>query len=138
VRQSRGFHQDRFCCPACVYCLRGHVTDDGVTCPECGLVSTPAELVAAADRPPPFRWWVVPVFLVPGALLVLLQHLSVFVDFSEPAVRAWVFVALYPMAFFALRDHRGAERGGAALVLTVFLWLTNGLMTVAYPALAAA
>jgi hypothetical protein len=102
------------------------------------LASTPAELAAAADRPPPFRWWVAPAFLVPGALLVLLQHLSVFVDFSEPALRAALFAALYPMAFFALRDRRGADRGGVALVLTVFLWLTNGLMTVAYPALAAA
>ncbi|MHC4211387.1 MAG: hypothetical protein ACYSWT_16930, partial [Planctomycetota bacterium] len=100
--------------------------------------STRAEITAAAARPPRFRWWVAPVCLWPGVLLVLLQHLSVTVDFSEPAMRAWVFVALYPMAFFALRDHRGAERGGAALVLTVFLWLTNGLMTVAYPALAAA
>jgi hypothetical protein len=137
VRQPRGIHQDQFCCPACAYCLHGHVTECGVTCPECGLFSTRAEIAAAAVRPPGLRWWVVPTFVVPAALLVLLQHLSVIVEFDEPAIRALVFVVLYPMAFFALRDLRGTQRGGVALVLTVFLWLTTSLMTAAYPVLAA-
>jgi hypothetical protein len=81
---------------------------------------------------------VVPAFLVPGALLVLLQHLTATAVFNEPAFRVMVFVVLYPMAFFALRDHRGSQRGGVALVLTLFLWLTNSLMTAAYPMVAAA
>jgi hypothetical protein len=80
---------------------------------------------------------VVPAGLVPGALLLLLQNLSVIVEFNEPAVRGIFFAVLYPVAFLALRDHCGPRRGGAALVLTVFMWLTNSLMTAAYPALAA-
>jgi hypothetical protein len=118
--------------------LRGHVANDGVTCPECGLFSTRSQLATAAARPPGVQWWVVAAFLWPGALLVLLQHLSVAVDFNEPAMRGAVFAVLYPMAFLALHDRRGADRGGAALILTVFLWLTNGLMALAYPALAVA
>jgi hypothetical protein len=114
------------------------VSDCGVTCPECGLFSTRSELAAAAARPPCFRWWVVPAFLVPGALMVLLQHLTATVVFDELAIRVMIFVVLYAMAFFALRDHRGPQRGGVALVLTLFLWLTNSLMTAAYPALATA
>ena len=74
-----------------------------------------------------------PAFLAPGALLVLVQHLTATVVFDELAIRVMIFVALYPMAFFALRDHRGPQRGGVALVLTLFLWLTNSLMTAAYP-----
>jgi hypothetical protein len=81
---------------------------------------------------------VAPAFLVPGALLVLLQHLTTTVIFDEPAIRVMIFAVLYPMAFFALRDHRSPQRGGVALVLTLFLWLTNSLLTAAYPALAAA
>ncbi|MHC4428934.1 MAG: hypothetical protein ACYS0D_10100 [Planctomycetota bacterium] len=114
------------------------MTDCGVTCPECGSFSTRAEITAASARPPCFRWWVVPAFLVPGALLVLLQHLTATVVFDEPAIRVMIFAVLYPMAFFALRDHRGPQRGGVALVLTVFLWLTNSLMTAAYPVAAVA
>ena len=100
--------------------------------------STRSELAAASARPPCFRWWVVPAFLAPGALLVLLQHLTATVVFDELAIRVMIFVVLYPMAFFALRDHRGPQRAGVAIVLTLFLWLTNSLMTAAYPALAMA
>ena len=58
---------------SCLYCnydLTGLA--DGARCPECGRVSTPDEIEAAAARPPRFRWWVAPGFLVPGALAVLL------------------------------------------------------------------
>jgi hypothetical protein len=77
------------------------------------------------------------VFLVPGALLVLLAQLSLIVELDEPVIRGVIFAALYPLAFAALRDHRGAQRGGVALVLTIFLWLTNSLLAAAYGALAA-
>jgi hypothetical protein len=81
---------------------------------------------------------VVPAFVVPGTLLVLLQHLTTVVAFNEPAVRVLTFMVLYPLAYYALRDHRGPQRGGVALVVTLFLWLTNSLMTAAYPVLAVA
>lgn len=100
-------------------------------------MSTPDEIEAAAARPPRFRWWVAPGFLVPGAMAVLLAHLSVIAQPDGMLVRVALFAALYPIAFLAVRDHPGPQRGGAALVLTVYLWLTSSLLGVAYEALAA-
>ena len=137
MRQVQGIRQDQTRCPACAYSLRGHDGAAAVRCPECGRISTPGEIEAAADRPPSFRWWVAPGFLVPGAMAVLLAHLSVIVQLDGLLVRAVLFAALYPIAFLAVRDHPGPQRGGAALVLTVFLWLTSSLVGVAYEALAA-
>jgi hypothetical protein len=137
VRQVQGFQKDRSRCPACAYSLRGHDGAADVRCPECGRVSTPREIEAAAACPPRFRWSVAPGFLVPGALAVLLAHLSVIAQPDGLGVRAALFAALYPVAFLAVRDHPGPQRGGAAFVLTVFLWLTSSLLGVAYVALAA-
>ena len=57
----------------------------------------------------------------------------------SPLGRHLVLVAptVDPIAFLAVRDHPGPQRGGAAFVLTVFLWLTSSLLGVAYEALAA-
>jgi hypothetical protein len=137
VRQVQGSHEDRSRCPACAYSLRGHDGDDAIRCPECGGVSTPAERAAAAARPPRFRWWVAPAFLGPAAVAALLAQTSLIGRLDGAAVRVVLFAALYPLAYFAVRDHPGPQRGGAALALTVFLWLTNALLGVVYEALAA-
>jgi hypothetical protein len=137
VRQVQGIQEDRARCPACAYSLRGHDGAGAVRCPECGRRSTPGEIEAAAARPPPFRWWLAPAFAVPGAIAVLLAHLSLIAQPDGVLVRAALFAALYPIAFLAVRDHPGPQRGGAAFALTVFLWLTSSLAGVACEALAA-
>jgi hypothetical protein len=52
----------------------------------------------------------------------------VLVVHEQPVVRAIVLIMLYPMVYLALRGRRGPARGGDAVVLTVFAWLSNSLV----------
>ncbi len=105
-----------------------------MTCPECGGAWREAELVAAAQVQR-FRIWMIPVFLLPAAGLVLLDN-AVQIGWRDTAViPVAVFVVLFAMAYFALRDQRGIERCGTAIVLAEFLWLTSGLLARFLPGL---
>ena len=70
----------------------------------------------------------IPVFLLPATGLVLLDHVVQIGWRDEAVIPPAVFVVLFAMAYFALRDQRGVERFGTAMVLAEFLWLTSGLL----------
>ena len=116
--------------------MHGHVVDEGATCPECGRFSTPAELVSRARLAARFRWWMTPVFGLPGLLCIVADHLSIISTPTQPLARAAVLGALYPIVWYALRDHVGPDRIGTAVVLTVFVGLTNNLLASLGPLLA--
>jgi len=113
--------------------MGGHFVRSSVTCPECGGSWRESELVAAA--PVRFRAWMIPVFLLPAAGLILLDN-SVQIGWRDTVViPTTIFVVLFAMAYFALRDQRGIERYGTAFVLAEFLWLTSGLLARFLPGL---
>ena len=115
--------------------MDGHNVRSPVTCPECGGSWREAELVAAANVRR-FRTWMVPVFLAPSAALVLLDNHAQIGWRDTAVIPIAVFVVLFAMAYFALRDQRGIERYGTAVVLAEFLWLTSGLLARFLPGLA--
>ena len=96
-------------------------------CPECGGLWTYWELQAAAAATPRFRWWMVPLFFAPAAVLVAMREtIAIATHGIVPAIA--VFVVLFAMAWAALRDQPPMDRVGAAFVLAEFLWLTNALL----------
>ncbi len=70
----------------------------------------------------------IPIFLLPAAGLVLLDNSAQIRWRDEAVIPPAVFVVLFMMAYFALRDQRGVERFGTAMVLAEFLWLTSALL----------
>ncbi len=70
----------------------------------------------------------IPAFLLPAAGLVLLDNSAQIGWRDEAVIPPTVFVVLFAMAYFALRDQRGLERFGTAMVLAEFLWLTSALL----------
>lgn len=119
---------ERLSCPGCSYCLGGHDVCSLVTCPECGGIWQGAEVAAAMQRAGPFRIWMMPVFFLPAAGLTALDNFAHIGWRDEAVIPPTVFVVLFAMAYFALRDHRGIERLGTAIVLAEFLWLTSALL----------
>lgn len=115
-------------CPDCHYCLGGHDACHGVRCPECGGVWRSAQLDAAAHPVARFRLWMIPVFFLPAAGLSMLDAIARIGWRDLAVIPPAMFVVLFAMAYFALRDHRGIERLGTAIVLGEFLWLTSALL----------
>ena len=78
------------------------------------------------------------VFVTVAVMVVLLSFFvlqGIGIGFSksgasgqEASASLLKLIMLYPMVYFALRGRRGPARGGDAVVLTVFAWLSNSLM----------
>ncbi|TDJ56347.1 MAG: hypothetical protein E2O40_04650 [Planctomycetota bacterium] len=113
-------------CPKCSYCLGGHNVCIVVTCPECGGDWREAELVTAAGIRR-FRRWMIPVFCLPAAGLVLMDRLALFAWRDEVVIPLVVFAMLLAMAYYASDDRRGIARFGVALILAEFMWLETAL-----------
>ncbi len=75
-----------------------------------------------------FRTWMLPVFCLPAAGLTLLDNFARIGWRDAAVIPPTVFVVLLAMAYFALRDHRGIERLGTAIVMAEFLWLASALL----------
>ena len=113
-----------------------------VMCPECGRLCLYHELISVPA--PGFRWWLVPAFFLPAAVLVWMRELGAIssgagmvpgiVPSLAPSIA--VFVVLFALAWAAFRDQGGGmHRVGTAFVLAEFLWLTNALLAGLLPAL---
>lgn len=114
------------CCVKCGYDMRHR--SGSPPCPECGHVATPVQRRAAARRVNRFRWWMTPLFLLPGVMLIACQRVVPHVLPADFLIRGALLVVSFAAAYAALRDHRGFDRLGTAVVLAIFLLLTNGLM----------
>ncbi len=70
----------------------------------------------------------IPVFGLPAAGLVLMDHFAMIGWRDEAVIPLAVFVALFAVVYFASRDQRGFERFGTAMILAEFLWLMTALL----------
>jgi hypothetical protein len=105
-----------------------------VTCPECGGYWRETELVNDADIRR-FRRWMIPVFCLPAAGLVLMDRFALLAWRDEAVIPVVVFVMLLAMAYYALDDRRGIARFGVALMIAEFLWLETALFARLMPLL---
>ena len=74
------------------------------------------------------RAWMIPAFFLPAAGLTLLDDFARIGWRDAAVIPPTVFVVLFAMAYYALRDHRGIERLGTAFVLAEILWFTSALL----------
>ena len=119
----------------CGYDLRGQPAAAALRCPECGRLSSYRRMLAIAFREPAFRWWVMPLFFVPVIALLAWTDLAPTSVPPVPILHVLGGMMFYAMAYYALRNHKGADRVGAAVVLTIFIWHTNVLMAMLLPLL---